>query len=162
VFGRPIDRGPEPLDVRWRSIHRSPPPLSERATQSEIFETGIKAIDVLVPLERGGKAGLFGGAGVGKTVLQLQTLAFVVIVFGNRATTYNNRVRLRLWSSRPSIWLIVSSVIDIVIAAGFAIDGIAMKSIPARAVLVTLAAAALFAVLWDFAKVPVFRRLNIS
>jgi F-type H+/Na+-transporting ATPase subunit beta len=69
VFGHAIDRGPEPLDVRWRSIHRSPPPLSERATQSEVFETGIKAIDVLVPLERGGKAGLFGGAGVGKTVL---------------------------------------------------------------------------------------------
>jgi F-type H+/Na+-transporting ATPase subunit beta len=69
VFGRAIDRGPEPADVRWRSIHRAPPPLSERSTQSEIFETGIKAIDVLVPLERGGKAGLFGGAGVGKTVL---------------------------------------------------------------------------------------------
>src|SRR5271154_46338 len=69
VFGRAIDRGPEPVDVRWRSIHRAPPPLSERSTQSEIFETGIKAIDVLVPLERGGKAGLFGGAGVGKTVL---------------------------------------------------------------------------------------------
>jgi F-type H+-transporting ATPase subunit beta len=69
VFGHAIDRGPEPADVRWRSIHRAPPPLSERSTQSEIFETGIKAIDVLVPLERGGKAGLFGGAGVGKTVL---------------------------------------------------------------------------------------------
>src|ERR1700734_1788481 len=69
VFGRAIDRKPEPADVSWRSIHRAPPPLSERSTQSEIFETGIKAIDVLVPLERGGKAGLFGGAGVGKTVL---------------------------------------------------------------------------------------------
>jgi F-type H+-transporting ATPase subunit beta len=69
VFGHAIDRGPEPQGVRWRSIHRSPPPLCERSTQSEIFETGIKAIDVLVPLERGGKAGLFGGAGVGKTVL---------------------------------------------------------------------------------------------
>jgi F-type H+-transporting ATPase subunit beta len=69
VFGRAIDRGPEPLDVQWRSIHRAPPPLFDRATKSEIFETGIKAIDVLVPLERGGKAGLFGGAGVGKTVL---------------------------------------------------------------------------------------------
>jgi F-type H+/Na+-transporting ATPase subunit beta len=69
VFGHAIDRGPEPVDVRWRSIHHAPPPLSERSTQSEIFETGIKAIDVLVPLERGGKAGLFGGAGVGKTVL---------------------------------------------------------------------------------------------
>jgi F-type H+/Na+-transporting ATPase subunit beta len=69
VFGRAIDRRPDPEDVEWRSIHRAPPPLSERSTRSEVFETGIKAIDVLVPLERGGKAGLFGGAGVGKTVL---------------------------------------------------------------------------------------------
>ena len=69
VFGHAIDRGPPPEDVQWRSIHRAPPPLSERSTRSEVFETGIKAIDVLVPLERGGKAGLFGGAGVGKTVL---------------------------------------------------------------------------------------------
>jgi len=69
VFGRAIDRGPEPTDVAWRSIHRAPPALAERSTRSEVFETGIKAIDVLVPLERGGKAGLFGGAGVGKTVL---------------------------------------------------------------------------------------------
>src|SRR6202522_2942860 len=69
VFGRAIDRQPDPADVEWRSIHRAPPPLSERSTRSEVFETGIKAIDVLVPLERGGKAGLFGGAGVGKTVL---------------------------------------------------------------------------------------------
>ena len=69
VFGHAIDGEPEPKDVEWRSTYRSPPPLSERITQSEIFETGIKAIDVLLPLERGGKAGLFGGAGVGKTVL---------------------------------------------------------------------------------------------
>ncbi len=69
VFGHAIDRGPAPQDVQWRSVHRAPPPLSERSTKSEVFETGIKAIDVLVPLERGGKAGLFGGAGVGKTVL---------------------------------------------------------------------------------------------
>lgn len=69
VFGNAIDRQPAPSDVEWRSVHRSPPPLSHRSTKSEIFETGIKAIDVLVPLERGGKAGLFGGAGVGKTVL---------------------------------------------------------------------------------------------
>jgi F-type H+/Na+-transporting ATPase subunit beta len=69
VFGHAIDGEAEPKDVEWRSTHRSPPPLSDRITQSEIFETGIKAIDVLLPLERGGKAGLFGGAGVGKTVL---------------------------------------------------------------------------------------------
>ena len=69
VFGRTIDRGPELKDVEWRSVHRAPPALAERSTKSEIFETGIKVIDVLMPLERGGKAGLFGGAGVGKTVL---------------------------------------------------------------------------------------------
>jgi F-type H+-transporting ATPase subunit beta len=69
VFGNPIDRRPAPTGVTWRSIHRDPPPLAGRSTKSEIFETGIKVIDVLVPLERGGKAGLFGGAGVGKTVL---------------------------------------------------------------------------------------------
>lgn len=69
VFGRAIDRQPPPTDVQWRSVHRAPPPLSRRSTRSEVFETGIKVIDVLMPLERGGKAGLFGGAGVGKTVL---------------------------------------------------------------------------------------------
>ena len=69
VFGKVIDRQPAPADVQWRSVHHAPPPLSERSTKSEIFETGIKVIDVLTPLERGGKAGLFGGAGVGKTVL---------------------------------------------------------------------------------------------
>jgi F-type H+-transporting ATPase subunit beta len=69
VFGNAIDHQPAPADVQWRAVHREPPSLSERSIESEIFETGIKAIDVLVPLERGGKAGLFGGAGVGKTVL---------------------------------------------------------------------------------------------
>ena len=69
VFGNAIDRRPPPTDVRWRTVHRDPPPLAGRSTKSEVFETGIKVIDVLVPLERGGKGGLFGGAGVGKTVL---------------------------------------------------------------------------------------------
>jgi len=69
VFGNTIDRG-KALDVtEWRSVHNAPPPLTRRSTKSDVFETGIKVIDVLVPLERGGKAGLFGGAGVGKTVL---------------------------------------------------------------------------------------------
>ncbi len=69
VFGNTIDREGALSDVEWRSVHRSPPPLARRSTKSEVFETGIKVIDVLAPLERGGKAGLFGGAGVGKTVL---------------------------------------------------------------------------------------------
>jgi len=69
VLGNVLDREGALADVEWRSVHRAPPPLARRSTKSEIFETGIKVIDVLVPLERGGKAGLFGGAGVGKTVL---------------------------------------------------------------------------------------------
>lgn len=69
VFGTPIDNGP-PIDrVQRKSIYQTPPSLTNRSSKAEIFETGIKAIDVLLPLERGGKAGLFGGAGVGKTVL---------------------------------------------------------------------------------------------
>ena len=69
VFGNVIDREPAPTGLEWRSVHRAPPPLTDRTVKSEVFETGIKVIDVLLPLERGGKAGLFGGAGVGKTVL---------------------------------------------------------------------------------------------
>ncbi len=69
VFGNTIDHGPPLPNMKWHNIHQSPPSLGKRSTKSEIFETGIKAIDVLVPLEHGGNAGLFGGAGVGKTVL---------------------------------------------------------------------------------------------
>lgn len=69
VFGETVDRR-EPMEGReWRSIHQPPVAIADRSTTSEILTTGIKAIDVLVPLEQGGKAGLFGGAGVGKTVL---------------------------------------------------------------------------------------------
>ncbi len=69
VFGQAIDGLEGPEEVEWRSVHREPVALSRQATRAEVFTTGIKAIDVLAPLERGGKAGLFGGAGVGKTVL---------------------------------------------------------------------------------------------
>ena len=69
VFGSTIDHGAALPVMQRRNLHQLPPPLSERSVKSEIFLTGIKAIDVLIPLERGGKAGLFGGAGVGKTVL---------------------------------------------------------------------------------------------
>jgi F-type H+/Na+-transporting ATPase subunit beta len=69
VFGDTIDEKEELSGVERRGIHQPPVSISRRVTASEIFETGIKAIDLLTPLERGGKAGLFGGAGVGKTVL---------------------------------------------------------------------------------------------
>ena len=54
--GNAIDRKEAPADVRWRSGHRAPPPLGRRSTKSEVFETAIKLIDVLMPLERGGKS----------------------------------------------------------------------------------------------------------
>jgi len=69
VFGETIDRESAIEGTEKRSIHQPPVPLNQRTTSSDIFLSGIKAIDVLSPLEKGGKAGLFGGAGVGKTVL---------------------------------------------------------------------------------------------
>lgn len=84
VFGEPIDDlGPVESDERW-SIHRyldtgDEPFHAARSGASGIFETGIKAIDLLAPLERGGKAGLFGGAGVGKTVLLTEMIKNVVM-----------------------------------------------------------------------------------
>ncbi len=69
VFGDPIDGKPAPATTIRRSIHQPPPKLEDRVVHNDILETGIKAIDLLSPIERGGKTGLFGGAGVGKTVL---------------------------------------------------------------------------------------------
>jgi F-type H+-transporting ATPase subunit beta len=69
VFGEPMDHAGELTATDRRPLQREPLPLAERVTRREIFETGIKAIDLLAPLERGAKGGLFGGAGVGKTVL---------------------------------------------------------------------------------------------
>ena len=69
VLGEAIDeKGPVPAAERW-SIHRAPPPFEQQNPTAEILETGIKVIDLLAPYTRGGKIGLFGGAGVGKTVL---------------------------------------------------------------------------------------------
>jgi F-type H+-transporting ATPase subunit beta len=79
VAGTPGDRGPPlgPELPRW-PIHRSAPPLSAQAPGREVFETGIKVIDLLAPLARGGKAAMFGGAGVGKTVLIMELIRTMV------------------------------------------------------------------------------------
>ena len=75
LLGEPIDgRGPVDADEYW-PIHRDPPPLSDLSTKTELFETGIKVIDLLTPFVRGGKAGLFGGAGLGKTVILTELIA---------------------------------------------------------------------------------------
>ncbi|MGN0341267.1 MAG: F0F1 ATP synthase subunit beta [Roseburia sp.] len=69
VLGEPIDNVPEPQNVQYMPIHRAAPAFEEQATSTEILETGIKVVDLLCPYQKGGKIGLFGGAGVGKTVL---------------------------------------------------------------------------------------------
>ena len=70
LLGEPIDHGkPLPADVKHLPIHREPPSFEELSTETELFETGIKVVDLLEPYSKGGKVGLFGGAGVGKTVV---------------------------------------------------------------------------------------------
>ncbi len=69
VVGEPIDGKPAPKGVKTAPIHRQPPTLAEQSGKTEILETGIKVIDLIAPISKGGKVGLFGGAGVGKTVL---------------------------------------------------------------------------------------------
>ncbi len=69
VLGEPIDEIDAPADVEYLPIHRKAPAFEEQATESEMLETGIKVVDLLCPYQKGGKIGLFGGAGVGKTVL---------------------------------------------------------------------------------------------
>ena len=69
VLGEPIDEKEAPKDVEYAPIHRKAPSFEEQATQTEMLETGIKVVDLLCPYQKGGKIGLFGGAGVGKTVL---------------------------------------------------------------------------------------------
>ena len=69
VLGQPIDNQAAPTDVSYEPIHRPAPEFEEQATETELLETGIKVVDLLCPYQKGGKIGLFGGAGVGKTVL---------------------------------------------------------------------------------------------
>ena len=69
VLGQPIDNKPVPAGVSYEPIHRAAPTFAEQSTDTELLETGIKVVDLLCPYQKGGKIGLFGGAGVGKTVL---------------------------------------------------------------------------------------------
>jgi F-type H+-transporting ATPase subunit beta len=78
VLGEPIDGGP-PVVTSRRSIHAKPPPMDEQEVAKETFITGIKAIDLLTPYPRGGKIGLFGGAGVGKTILMIELMGNTIL-----------------------------------------------------------------------------------
>jgi H+-transporting ATPase len=91
----------------------------------------------------------------------LRTLAFLLIVFGNQATMYANRARQGLLSIHPSVWVVLSSAADVLIASTMASRGIAMASLPLATIGATLVAAVIFALTVDIAKVPIFHRLGI-
>jgi F-type H+-transporting ATPase subunit beta len=74
LVGNPIDNLPPPPAKKRYPIHRDPPPLEELSVEDEVLETGIKVIDLIAPIPKGGKVGLFGGAGVGKTVLIMELI----------------------------------------------------------------------------------------
>ena len=74
VIGDTVDDGPEFSAKEYRSIHRDPPSFEEQSTATEVFETGVKVVDLLAPYNKGGKVGLFGGAGVGKTVIIMELI----------------------------------------------------------------------------------------
>jgi F-type H+-transporting ATPase subunit beta len=74
VIGETVDDAGDFACKEYRSIHRDPPPFEEQSTATEVFETGIKVVDLLAPYNKGGKVGLFGGAGVGKTVIIMELI----------------------------------------------------------------------------------------
>lgn len=82
VLGRPIDNGPEIKDTPLWDIHRAPPEFTDLTPVTEFFETGIKVIDLLTPYSKGGKIGLFGGAGVGKTTLIMELIYNIATMHG--------------------------------------------------------------------------------
>jgi H+-transporting ATPase len=92
----------------------------------------------------------------------LQTLTVVSIVFGSQATTYVIRGRQHLWGLRPSIWLVLSSVADVLIISTLATFGIAMARLPIAVIVTEFGAAAAFGAILDLIKIPVFARLRIS
>ena len=82
MLGEPVDGRGEVKAAEHRSIHRDAPPVDELSTNTELFETGIKVVDLLTPFVRGGKAGLFGGAGLGKTVILTELIARIASQHG--------------------------------------------------------------------------------
>jgi F-type H+-transporting ATPase subunit beta len=102
IVGEPVDgRGPVDADEYW-PIHRDPPALRDLSTKTELFETGIKVIDLLTPFVRGGKAGLFGGAGLGKTVILTELIARIASSHGGYSVFAGVGERTR---EGTSLWL---------------------------------------------------------
>jgi H+-transporting ATPase len=145
------------MSLTTDNVQPSPAPNSWRIGQLTIAGA-VMAICLL--------AFFIGVLVVGKSALGLQidalrTLTFVALVFGGQATLYAIRDRSYPWGSRPSLWLAVSSLADILIASSLAIGGIAMTPLPTTVVAGTLAAALLLAGVMTVVKVPVFTRLGV-
>jgi H+-transporting ATPase len=104
---------------------------------------------------------LIGKYSLGLGIGQLQTLSAITLIFGGEAIYYSVRERRHLWRSRPSRWMIIATVADLVIIAILALRGIEMQALPAAVIAGSFAAAALFGILVDFIKVPTFRQLGI-
>ena len=112
VLGQTVDNNPKPVgNKEWRPIHRKAPSFEEQETSTQILETGIKVVDLIAPYSRGGKIGLFGGAGVGKTVLIMELIHNIATEHGGYSVFSGVGERTRegndLWSEMTE-----SGVID--------------------------------------------------
>ncbi|MBR0061613.1 MAG: F0F1 ATP synthase subunit beta, partial [Selenomonadaceae bacterium] len=112
VLGQTVDNNPKPVgNKNWRPIHRKAPSFEEQETSTQILETGIKVVDLIAPYSRGGKIGLFGGAGVGKTVLIMELIHNIATEHGGYSVFSGVGERTRegndLWSEMTE-----SGVID--------------------------------------------------
>src|SRR6266481_4043693 len=96
VVGEPVDKGPAINAKKMYPIHRPAPSYEDQSTKVEMFETGIKVIDLLEPYTKGGKTGLFGGAGVGKTVLIQELIEKTALIFGQMTEPPGSRLRVGL------------------------------------------------------------------
>src|SRR5437773_6903571 len=111
VLGKPVDQlGPIVSDTHYQ-IHRPAPSLEDQSTSLEMFETGIKVIDLLEPYLRGGKIGLFGGAGVGKTVVIMELINNIALKHGGVSVFSGVGERTR---EGNDLWLVMqeSQVVD--------------------------------------------------
>jgi len=139
------------------NVHPSPKPNAWRIgnlTAAGVF-MGISELAFFIAVLALGEYRL------GLGIAALRTLIFLAVVFGNQATTYANRTRRRIWSIRPSRLLMLSSVLDLSIAAALANRGFAMAPLPLLVIGTTLLGAVVFAFVVDVVKVPVFNRLGI-
>ena len=137
---------PSPLPNVWR--------IGNLTMASIVLSAGFLAFSATVMA--------IGRYGMGLDIGTLRTLAFITLVFGSQATLYAIRERQYLWHAHPGLWVIVSSVTDILTASVLATFGILMLALPAKIVAATLAAAIAYGVALNRVKIPIFKRLQIA